>query len=222
MIIINFIKKIGVVIFLVVALLTTVFFDLIIKFIDNNRYLHALSQDGLASINDKIILATFFALLFYTWETRKMSLATTGLLKLEEPIIDLFFRPKTEKHEDYFRIRNTGRGVAYNLKIESDILNNKNFYFVIGDPNLLIVPEEEKTVLLEESHTNSDGGKEFQIDLNGSSLSLFFSELKNVKEFSAKIKIHYEDSSKKEYTRIFLVYYENRLAQEIKIELLHR
>ena len=92
-------------------------------------------------ISDRILFITFWALLWYANETGKIR-------KIEEkPVVDLYYRPKTSEHKKYFRLRNNGKGVAYNVQVETVKFNDKIFEFYFEDPNLNIINLKNQKVI---------------------------------------------------------------------------
>ena len=98
-------------------------------------------------------IAIFVALLWYSFETRDLKISSELNNELEQkPIVDLFFRPKTEEHEEYLRLRNSGKGVAHNVKVESITVGSKQFNFYFRDPNIVLTPlKDEQTLWVDAS-----------------------------------------------------------------------
>jgi len=202
------------IIFCILALATTVFLNQIVWLFGMIPF---VSDKVNLTIGDRIYFITFLALFWYAWETRKMRETMNKQLELERlPNLDLFYRPQRES-EERFRIRNTGGGVAYEIEIENVTIHNK--YFILGfeDPNLILTPEDEQTLHIEESHIERDeNGKELHSsELNGEDCFLRLAKkvtnrlrrggLENILK-PIEINLKYKDVYKEDYRRTFLFY----------------
>lgn len=175
---------------------------------------------GSVEIGDKILFITFWALLWYAWETRGMKKEMVEQTQLEQkPIVDLFYRPKTEKHKEYLRIRNSGKGVAYSIRVEQIIIKDKKFSFYFDDPNAILVPlGDEKTLYVDVWNGKSHLG-EGQLDFLKNTISpqIIYSE-QDLKE--AKFIISYENANKKKYQRVFRFYCTTPATNDFKVDFI--
>lgn len=172
------------------------------------------------TISDIILFATLLALFWYAWETHKMKKTMVEQTELEQkPIIDFYYRPETAKHEEYLRIRNSGKGVAYNIQVEPVIIDNENeFTFWFSDPNLILTLGEEKTLLV-----GAKSGKHLlgshQLDFLKSFISPNTVTDKNdLREIN--ITIHYENARRESFKRVFKFYCTTPATDDFKIELI--
>ncbi len=163
-----------------------------------------LSIPGLATIGDKILFATFLALIWYAWETKRIREIE------QEPIIDLYYRPKTQTHEAYLRLRNSGEGTAYNIKVEPIKDSNIEFDFFFKDPNLILTKDTKQTLTIEQ--------KVIKGEWHGNALESFLSFIRE-KPINPTIKgsniinISYRNYSNKKFERKFKVY--NRFTEKL-------
>lgn len=162
---------------------------------------------------NSIQICIFVALFWYSFETRENN-------KIEQkPIVDLFYRPRTNKHEEYFRLRNSGKGVAYNIKVEPIIVKNIDdneyiFSFCIKDPNLMLVPlGDEKTLNTICEQINPDNKSKLLTDNNQEALKIFenLALAKSVRNFQEiQFKVSFENINRKKFERIFGFFYDKK------------
>jgi len=186
---------------------------------------------GLITFNNEILFLTFLALLWYARETQKMKETMREQLKLEGPVVDLFYRPVTANHKNCFRLKNTGRAIAYNIKVKTIIFDGETFEFSFDDPNLLLVPNEEKSLLVRENHKEYKDGAESIIgagDGAGELLRLIKNKTKKSKdkhgyeklEHLPKVNfyISYENISGQKQNRKFVLF-DKGLNSDVQIKL---
>lgn len=206
-----------IIVFLIIIITSTL--DWII-FIVNKIPL--LSISGIASIGDKILFATFLALIWYAWETKKIREIE------QEPIIDLYYRPQTRNHGKCLRLRNSGKGTAYNIKVEriSVRAGEKEFEFYFGDPNLILMYNEEKTLWVQSKYDHKNSRANYQIE--DQALDNFLSYVKGQAiKHKAKVKIivSYKNYLHKKIERQFYFYhrlhlnYDEIYKKEFEVEL---
>lgn len=178
-----------------------------------------LSALYFSETSDKILFVTFLALVWYAWETREMRKEMVAQNELEQkPIVDLFFRPKTNNHEAYLRLRNSGKGVAYNISVEDiNTTDNEIFEFYFEDPNLILTTGDEQTLEISASHKDKRGIKTW----SGESLNYFLTQCVskntwgNINENNesvindkqkTELTVSYENGIGKKFRRIFFIY----------------
>ncbi|MFA4880013.1 MAG: hypothetical protein WC650_00115 [Candidatus Doudnabacteria bacterium] len=158
------------------------------------------------NFGDSIQICIFVALLWYSFETRELKLSSKLNNELEQkPIVDLFFRPATADHEEYFRLRNSGKGVAYEIQVRPIVIERKRFKFYFDDPNLILTPlDDEKTLYIDAWDGNNHLG-EGQLDFFKNTISPPTIHDKNdLKE--AKFIITYENAGDEKFYKIFKFY----------------
>jgi len=172
----------------------------------------------LFSSNDRILFITFLALIWYASETEKMKKEMIAQNELEQkPIVDLFYRPQTSNHEAYLRLRNNGKGVAYNINVEDvSTVDNEIFEFYFEDPNLILITGGEQTLEISAAY-DKQGVKTW----SGESLNYFLTQCvtKNTWENldkdneliindkqKTKLIISYENGIGKRFRRMFFIY----------------
>lgn len=152
-----------------------------------------------STINNVILFFTFLALLFYAWETKKIR-------EIEEkPIIDLFYRPKQRS----LKLRNTGKGTAYNIKVESIEAKDQIFWFYFDDPNLILVNGCEQFLYVNTKDRQNSSYKHKDLDgfLNYISDRKSFNKDKRLTEQQKQeIIISYKNALGKKFKTIFYVY----------------
>lgn len=174
----------------------------------------------LMSMSDWILYATFLALIWYAEETKKIR-------EIEQtPVVDLYYRPQTSKHEKYFRLRNSGKGTAYNIKIEKIKNNGKEFEFYFSDPNLILINNCEQTLFIQ-SKDGHNGNASYRIrDQALEAFLSYISERAIKHKLGIKIFVSYENYLKKEFKRTFYIYCRNHLnydeiyKKEFEVEFL--
>jgi len=198
--VINFIKKFQtIIIVLIIAIcvaIPAIILDWIIFLINK---IPNLSIPGLASISDKILFATFLALVWYAWETKRMREIE------QEPVMLLYIRDirdyvsKPEKQQkirdggylirirtegkdsNYFiRLRNTGRGTAFNVTVESSSLKVDKYETQFFAP----LTDEHSIKIIEKGNKKIESWKK----LNGSVFAIKCRSV-NGKFYSFKFKI---------------------------------
>lgn len=155
-------KQFEAVIIIFVIIILTISLDWII-FVINETTL--LSLSGLASLSDKILFATFLALIWYAWETKGMKREMVYQSELQSmPFLAIYVRnikniSKEEKKayiennfaidrlvgdglyyptHCYLVLRNMGKGVALDIKI------NSNKFIVQKYATRIIAPETDE------------------------------------------------------------------------------
>jgi len=180
-----------------------------------------LSISGLASLSDKILFATFLALIWYAWETRKMRKEMVVQNELEQkPIVDLFYRPKTTKHDEYLRLRNSGKGVAYNINVQTITIENKKFKFYLDDPNLILTPLGNEQTLHVDAWNNKSHLGEGQLHFLKNTISPQTIYSKNDLK-KIRFIIFYENANKKKYQRIFEFYCTTPATDDFKVNFVN-
>lgn len=109
------------------------------------------------NFSDFVLLSTFFAILWYSFETRELKISSQLTNELEQkPIIDLFYQSEDKKS---FILKNNGKGVAYNIEIKFTGFNFEivkfiyKFYF--WGPNVSLFPNETKNIeIIEYENSN--------------------------------------------------------------------
>ncbi len=168
------------------------------------------------TINEIILFATFLALLWYANETKKIRQIE------QEPIIDLYYRPHSSA-DGKLRLRNSGKGTAYNIrvgKITSE--NGKNFEFYFDDPNLILINNAEQTLIVGSDKKNDKDMHGFLQYVKQKS----FESRKDIlnKKQEIIIAIYYENIKKKKFRRYFTIYnrhfagIDKSFKKEIEIE----
>jgi len=168
-----------------------------------------------------ILFLSFLALVWYAWETRELRKTTKNQLELEQrPILNLYYRSESKK-KGRLRIRNVGRGIAYNIRVSSIKINKNNFKFRLDGPNLTLIPGEEKTLTIKELNEKTNrNGKIVSIGGRLDSLNAFLDEIvkassrilyyqpDDLKDLSgvAKINIFYENDFRVFYQSGFNFY----------------
>lgn len=95
--------------------------------------------------NSAVLSITLLAILWYSYETRRMKQELVAQRKFEQRPVLIVYR-RTLNNNEVFRIRNIGRGVAFNVKIQKIRLGgegNLTFEMGIYEPNIL-TPDEER------------------------------------------------------------------------------
>ncbi|MFH1457101.1 MAG: hypothetical protein ABIF17_03225 [Patescibacteria group bacterium] len=168
--------------------------------------------------SDEVLFLTFLALIWYASETGKMRKEMAAQNELEQkPIVDLFYRPQTEKNKACLRLKNNGKGVAYNCSVKIiDTDDNKTFEFYFEDSNLIITTGDEQTLKMIALSKNKEGET-----WHGDSLGYFLEECvtKNTwenidkknqliinNEQKTKLEILYKNGIGKEFKRTFFIY----------------
>lgn len=155
-------KQFEAVIIIFVIIILTISLDWII-FVINETTL--LSLSGLASLSDKILFATFLALIWYAWETKGMKKEMIYQSELQAmPFLVIYIRNvkniRDEGREEYIEdsfaidrlvgdglyyptycylvLRNMGKGVALDIKI------NSNKFIVQKYATRVIAPETDE------------------------------------------------------------------------------
>ena len=174
---------------------------------------------GMSTMSDKILFLTFLALLWYAWETRCMKKEMVEQTQLEQkPIVDLFYRPTTPNHEQCLRLRNSGKGVAYNIGVETiKTDDDKTFEFYFEDPNLILTTGDEQTLKINAKYKSRQGGETWP----GDPLNYFLDECvtKNTWENrdennkstinenqKTRLEVFYENAINRKFRRIFYIY----------------
>ena len=129
---------------IITVIIATIFLDVIAKFLKLIPYSSILN---LTSIGDRILFITFLCLVWYAWETRKIrEIEQDPILLMYIRNINNYNENKRKQLEDYviksrrgelsnlmgldiaddylIRLRNVGRGAAFNVKVE---IKSKNF-----------------------------------------------------------------------------------------------
>lgn len=106
-------------------------------------------------IGNLILLMTFGALIWYSFETRELKLSSQFTNELEQkPIIDLICNSKGD-----FVLKNSGKGVAYNIEFEFTGFDQKKVIFTYKfrsrGPNVILFPNEERQLDLIEYENDS-------------------------------------------------------------------
>ncbi|MDO8669485.1 MAG: hypothetical protein Q7K65_04285 [Candidatus Buchananbacteria bacterium] len=211
-----------------------------IKFSKKKILLNVLFTVGVISIivffrgqiqsSDEILWLTFLALIWYASETSEMrrEMATQNELE-QKPIIDLYYRPAKPEHKKYFRLRNSGKGTAYNINVGDLKIDNQSFKFYFEDPNSILIVGEEKTLDIIASYNDTKGNEHTP----GDGIEFFFNsvgqksfnalEKNNFKKISEPIKIeviiHYENAVKKKFKRFFTIQHDGiMIDQDISIK----
>ena len=158
-------------------------------------------------LNSFILFITFLALCWYALETKRIR-------EIEQkPIIDLYYRPRTPKHQKCLKLRNSGKGTAYNIrvqKIEAED-GSREFEFYFDDPNLVLMPDREQ-ILWVQSKDNRNNGTSYQI--KEQALDNFLSYIKEqsiLKKTKIKIIVSYENYLQKRFEREFYFYHRHFL-----------
>lgn len=167
---------------------------------------------------DLIQIFIFFALLWYSFETRDLKKSTQESNDIElRPIVDLYYRPPTaNSHGEYFRLRNSGKGVAYNIFVEPIIIdigiddNKYIFNFCIKDTNLMLAPlGDEKTINITCETISSNNSSSIS-DINALKLFKNLVLAKRVADLQGvEFIILFENANKKKIKRIFNFFYDN-------------
>lgn len=159
----------------------------------------------------------FVAIFWYSFETRELKTSSKLSNELEQkPIVDFFYRPAIMKHGQYLRLRNSGKGIAYNIEVETIKEENKSFEFYFEDPNLILTPGDEQTLLVNAKYKDERGGETWP----GDALGYFLGFVKektwknrdnsNVDLLTEKQKIKlvvsYENAVSQKLRRIFYIY----------------
>ncbi|MFH1049049.1 MAG: hypothetical protein V1732_05300 [Patescibacteria group bacterium] len=156
---------------------------------------------GLIAFNDEILFLTFLALVWYASETQKIR-------EIEEkPIVDLFYRPQKQS----LKLRNTGKGTAYNIKVENTETEDRIFWFYFEDPNLILINGNEQSlyVNIKNKKDNSYRYKELNDFLNYITYKSFNKLKKLTDKQKTKIIISYQNALDKKFQRIFYIYSRN-------------
>src|SRR3989344_3288983 len=105
------------------------FLDLLLKFLKD--VFPAMFIEGFTTISDKILLITFFALVWYTWETsglRKEAQKQTNFLLT--PYLRLQWNEdgiqKPTKNQTPLQLVNVGQGVAQTIEFQKCTINQSN------------------------------------------------------------------------------------------------
>jgi hypothetical protein len=163
-------------------------------------------------LNDFILLITAAFIIAYTHETQKMKEEMVKQTELEQkPIVDFFYRPATLKHEQYLRLRNSGKGVAYNIEVETIKENDRSFEFYFEDPNLILTLNDEQTLLVNAKYWNEQEGKIWPND----SLNYFLTECVTKRTWENKDEDNKEILREKQKTKL-VISYENAVSQKFK------
>lgn len=97
------------------------------------------------NLSNLVLSLTFIAILWYSYETRKMRWEITSQRQFEQRPVLVVYKRIINSNET-FRIRNVGRGIAFSVNIEKIKLSGEgNLTFELGiyEPNILI-PDEER------------------------------------------------------------------------------
>lgn len=196
----------------------TLLFLLVILGIVTNAAPNYINID--VSISDRILFITFLALLWYAWETGEMKKEMVKQTELEQkPIIDLFYRLKTNEHEEYLRLRNSGKGVAYNIQVKPIIIEDRKFKFYFNDPNLILTPLGKEQTLHVDAYDRNKHLGEGQLDFFKNTISpqTIYSK-DDLRE--ANFMISYKNANKKKYQRIFKFYCATQATDNFKVKFI--
>jgi len=162
--------------------------------------------------NDFILLITAAFIIFYTRETQKMKEEMVKQTKLEQkPIVDFFYRPATPKHKEYLRLRNSGKGVAYNIEVETIKESDRSFEFYFKDPNLILTLNDEQTLLINAKYKNEQGVETWPND----PLNYFLTECVTKRTWENKDENNKKILSEKQKTKL-VISYGNAVNQKFK------
>jgi hypothetical protein len=157
-------------------------------------------------MNTFILFMTFLTLLWYAWETKKIR-------EIEQkPIIDLYYRPKTADHQEYLRLRNSGKGTAYNIKVEriKSQDNKKIFEFYFNGPNSILINNTEQTLSIQAKEGDSNW-------IDRIALNRFLSYIKqqaSEKKSKVAIIVSYKNFLRGIFRRTFYIYSPSHLDSE--------
>ena len=161
--------------------------------------------------SDEVLFLTFLTLFWYAWETGKMRKEMFIQNELEQkPIVDLYYQPATSKHEKYFRLRNSGKGIAYNINIDDIKIDSGDFKFYFNDPNSILITGEEKTLHVIGNYKNKDGNE----CTPGDGISFFFNSV-GQKYFEKLDENGFRDLSTQSKIEI-IISYKNTLNKKFK------
>ena len=107
-----------------------------------------------------IQILIFTAILWYSLETRLVKKSMVEQNELEKrPIIDLYLRdePSGNGTKEIFKIRNIGRGVAYNVEIEEIKSGDFSYQFYIQQANSILAPLNDEKPLSMVTTTKANG-----------------------------------------------------------------
>lgn len=83
------------------------------------------------NFSDFVLLATFFAIIWYSFETRGLRMATKRSNELsQEPVLIIDYDLRRQK----FIIENVGKGVAFNIEVEPIKTKDGTFSFYFDSP----------------------------------------------------------------------------------------
>lgn len=145
----------------IIIFLATVYLDKIILILSGVFY---VANIGSATINDRILFITFWGLVWYAYETRIMRKTTQSQLELTQkqikvdktPLLNFYYKTKDKiDPKKYFRLRNVGQAVAYNIKFDNVFIEKTEFSFNFEDANSTLIPGEEKIINVEMENKNS-------------------------------------------------------------------
>jgi len=111
------------------------------------------------------------------------------------------------------RLRNSGKGTAYNIKVEKIKAedSNKEFEFYFADPNLILMYDKEQTLWVQ-AKDNQNGNASYQI--KDQALGVFLSYTRDqamINKTKIKIVIFYENYLQKRFERQFYFYHSHHL-----------
>ena len=147
-----------------------------------------------------VLIATFAAILWYSFETRELRLVSQLNNELEQkPIVDLFYDSKLG-----LMLKNNGKGVAYNIELNFTGFNSKivkfiyKFYF--RGPNVNLFPNETKNMeIIEYENTDRLRGGSGALENFKNILASNENNLLGNPQFI----LCYENTVKRRYQRIF-------------------
>jgi hypothetical protein len=173
--------------------------------------------------NILIQIAIFVALFWYSFETRELKFSSKFSNELEQrPIVDLYLRDPDEKiSKEHFALRNIGKGVAYDVEVESIEIDDYKYKFYFDQANSILAPLKDEKPLKMITYTPDSGLiahdiKNFKNHFSPQSL-IVTNDLKN-KFVSFLIK--YKNISGEKYYSLFKFYSRHPLTEEFTIEFI--
>jgi len=170
-------------------------------------------------ITPLILFFTFLSICWYSYETYRMKEESVRQNEIEQkPILDLYFFTS----KNIFRLRNSGKGVAYNIHIDPITIGKTTFKFYINQPNDILESLGDTKDLEVSAHIKQRNQKSSLISDSGA-ITLLKNTISPQKILSDKdlkdatFTIHYENALKRKYLRIFKLYCTTAATDDFKI-----
>lgn len=174
-------------------------------------------------LSNLVLLITFGAIFWYSIETRGLKLSSKLNNELEQrPIINLYLKNSDNRNREHFSLRNIGKGVAYDIEVESIELDGFRYKFWFNQANTMLAPGSERPLKMI-THTSEGGVILHDV---GNFKSHFFSSSLKVEELNkckmnfAPFLVSYKNIVGRKYYSLFKFYSKHPLTEEYTIEFI--